>query len=116
MPAAEVVVLLNRLRRLPHPVFDLLIRGGEVLDGTGTAPVGADVGVRDGRIAAVGALDGASAAVEVDARARYVTPGFVDAHCHADVALLRPDVQLALLRQGVTTVLLGQAGLSFAPA
>ena len=97
-------------------MFDLLIRGGEVLDGTGTAPVRADVGVRDGRIAAVGALDGASAAVEVDATARYVTPGFVDAHCHADAALLRPDVQLALLRQGVTTVLLGQDGLSFAPA
>ena len=50
-------------------MFDLVIRGGEVLDGTGTAPVRADVGVHDGRIAAVGALDDASAAESIDATA-----------------------------------------------
>ncbi len=96
-------------------MFDLLIRGGEVLDGAGTPPVRGDVGVRDGRIAAVGALGAAEAGQEIDAAGRYVMPGFVDTHCHAEAALFDPAVQLALLRQGVTTVLLGQDGLSYAP-
>jgi N-acyl-D-amino-acid deacylase len=96
-------------------VFDLLVRGGEVLDGTGAPPVRADVGVRDGRVAAVGPLAGVPADQEVNAAGRYVMPGFVDAHVHADAAVLDPAVQLALLRQGVTTVVLGQDGLSYAP-
>ncbi len=97
-------------------MFDLLIRGGEVLDGTGTAPVRADVGVRDGRVEAVGELGAAEAGEEIDATGRYVTPGFVDTHAHAETVLFEPAVQLALLRQGITTVVLGQDGLSFAPA
>jgi N-acyl-D-amino-acid deacylase len=96
-------------------VFDLLVRGGEVLDGTGAPPVRADVAVRDGRVAAVGPLDRARARQEVNAGGRYVMPGFVDAHVHADAGVLDPAVQLALLRQGVTTVVLGQDGLSYAP-
>ena len=96
-------------------MFDLVIRGGEVLDGTGAGPVRADVGVRDGRIAAIGALSGAAAGRVLDGTGRYVTPGFIDAHVHADAALFAPEVQLALLRQGVTTVVLGQDGLSYAP-
>jgi N-acyl-D-amino-acid deacylase len=97
-------------------MFDVVVRGGEVLDGTGAAPVRADVGVRDRRIAAIGALDGAVAGRELDATGRYVMPGFIDAHVHADSAVLDPAVQLALLRQGITTVLLGQDGLSYAPS
>jgi N-acyl-D-amino-acid deacylase len=96
-------------------VFDVLIRGGEVLDGTGAVPVPADVGVLDGRITAIGPLDDARAARELDATGRYVAPGFVDAHVHAEAAVLDPAVQLALLRQGITTVVLGQDGLSYAP-
>src|SRR5262249_49574130 len=74
-----------------------------------------DPGVRDGRIAAVGALAGAEAAATIDATGRYLLPGFVDTHCHAESAVFDPTVQQALLRQGVTTVLLGQDGLSYAP-
>jgi N-acyl-D-amino-acid deacylase len=96
-------------------VFDLVIRGGEVLDGTGTPAVRADLGVRAGRIAALGDLTGAEAAGEIDATGRYLLPGFVDTHCHAESALFGAPVQRALLRQGVTTVLLGQDGLSYAP-
>jgi N-acyl-D-amino-acid deacylase len=96
-------------------VFDLVVRGGEVLDGAGTPPVRTDVAVRDGRVAAVGPLDRAEARQEVNAAGRYVMPGFVDAHVHGDAAVLDPAVQLALLRQGVTTVVLGQDGLSYAP-
>src|SRR2546421_12909046 len=96
-------------------MFDLVLAGGEVLDGTGCAPVRADVGVRDGRVTAVDRLDGAAAAARIDATGCYVAPGFVDAHVHADAAVLVPAVQLALLRQGITTVVLCHDGLSYAP-
>jgi N-acyl-D-amino-acid deacylase len=96
-------------------VFDLVVRGGDVLDGVGSPPVRADVGVRDGRVAAVDRLDGAESKTVVDATDRYVAPGFIDAHVHVDALVLDPTVQLALLRQGVTTVVLGQDGLSYAP-
>ncbi|MGW0664533.1 N-acyl-D-amino-acid deacylase family protein [Streptodolium elevatio] len=97
-------------------VYDVLLRGGWVLDGTGAPAFRADVAVDHGRIAAVGALPGARAATEIDATGRYVSPGFVDAHVHGDAAVLDPAVQLAALRQGVTTFVLGQDGLSYAPA
>jgi N-acyl-D-amino-acid deacylase len=96
-------------------VFDLVIRGGDVLDGAGGGPVRADVGVRDGRITAVDRLDDADAETTIDATGHYVTPGFVDAHVHVDSLVLDAGVQLALLRQGITTVVLGQDGLSYAP-
>jgi N-acyl-D-amino-acid deacylase len=97
-------------------MFDLVIGGGEVLDGFGGPPLRADVGVRDGRVAALGDLGDAAAGERIDATGRYVTPGFIDAHSHADALVGDPEVQLANLRQGVTTVILGQDGLSFAPA
>src|SRR2546430_15658297 len=96
-------------------MFDLVLSGGEVLDGTGGAPVRADVGVRDGRVTAVDRLDGTSSGARIDATGCYVAPGCVDAPVHADAAVLDPAVQLALLRQGITTVVLGQDGLSYAP-
>lgn len=97
-------------------MFDVLVRGGWLLDGTGAAAYRADVGVTDGRIAALGRLDLAEAGRTIDATGRYVTPGFVDAHVHGDALVLDPDVQLAALRQGITTFVLGQDGLSYAPA
>lgn len=97
-------------------MFDLVVHGGMVLDGTGSAAARADIGVAAGRIAAVGDLDAATATDRIDATGRLVLPGLVDAHSHADAAILAPVVQLATLRQGVTTVVLGQDGLSYAPA
>lgn len=100
--------------------FDLLLRGGWVVDGTGTPPFRADLAVAGDRIAAVGRLAGAgpgtTAAAELDVTGRYLMPGFIDVHTHADGLAGTPDAQLAALRQGVTTVLIGQDGLSFAPA
>ena len=101
-------------------MFDVVVRGGEVIDGTGAPARPADIGVTGGRIAAVGPGladgDGGPAGTVVEATGRLVLPGFVDAHSHGDAVVLDPAVQLALLRQGVTTVVLGQDGLSFAPA
>ncbi|WP_205856355.1 amidohydrolase family protein, partial [Phytoactinopolyspora endophytica] len=95
--------------------FDVIIRGGLVVDGTGAPGWRADVGITGSVIAAVGRLGDAPAGDVVDAAGRVVMPGFVDAHSHADAAVLDDGVQLALLRQGVTTIVTGQDGVSFAP-
>ncbi|MGW0061529.1 N-acyl-D-amino-acid deacylase family protein [Streptosporangium sandarakinum] len=97
-------------------IFDVLVQGGRVLDGTGAPAFPADVGVVADEIVAVGRLDGAQAATVVDASGRHVMPGLVDCHVHGDALAGDPAVQLAALRQGVTTFVLGQDGLSFAPA
>ncbi len=94
--------------------FDLLIRGGRVLDGTGNPAVNADVGVTDGVIVAVGDLSGAEGARTVDATGHYVVPGFIDMHSHADRALFSggPELRRApnLVAQGITTVVFGPDG------
>jgi N-acyl-D-amino-acid deacylase len=97
-------------------VFDVVISGGIVADGTGAPLFRADVGLSGGQITAIGPLPGARAETVIDASRRYVFPGLIDTHVHADAAVFDPAVQLAALRQGVTTLLLGQDGLSFAPA
>ncbi len=93
-----------------------MITGGRVVDGTGAPAFRADVGVRGGRVEAVGRLGQAEAAGRIDAAGRLVLPGLVDCHAHGDAAVFYPLVQQAALRQGVTTFVLGQDGLSFAPA
>ncbi|WP_103956302.1 N-acyl-D-amino-acid deacylase family protein [Nonomuraea solani] len=95
--------------------FDVVISGGRVLDGTGAPPYRADVAISGDRVAAVGRLDGAVAERVIDATGRLVAPGFVDCHAHGDAAVFDPGVQRAALRQGVTTFVLGQDGLSYAP-
>ena len=70
-------------------MFDTLIRGGTVIDGTGRPAFAADVAVSGGRIAAIGDLPATSAAHVIDAAGRTVTPGFIDIHRHADAALFR---------------------------
>jgi N-acyl-D-amino-acid deacylase len=97
-------------------VFDLVVRGGTVVDGSGAPPYRADIGVAGGRIGAVADLSGAEADDVLDATGRTVAPGLIDTHAHADAALGSPQLQLATLRQGVTTLICGQDGLSFAPA
>ena len=94
--------------------FDLLIRGGRVLDGSGNPAVLADVGIRGGEIVAVGDLAGASAAREIDAAGLHVTPGFIDMHSHADRSLFNGEVEIRrasnLVAQGITTVVFGPDG------
>ncbi len=97
-------------------MFDVLITGGRVIDGSGLPWFRADVGVRGGRIEAVGALARAEAALRLDARDLIVAPGFIDAHVHGDLMLLADPYHEPAIRQGVTTYLLGQDGVAMAPA
>ena len=96
-------------------MFDTILRGGTVVDGTGRPGFAADVAVTGGRIAAVGDLRGADCARAIDAAGKIVTPGFIDIHRHADAALFRPGFGAAELCQGLTTIVNGNCGLSAAP-
>ena len=71
--------------------YDVIIRNGKVLDGTGNDWFRADVALRGDRIAAVGDLSGASASVEIDATGLWVSPGFIDTHTHAGASLVERD-------------------------
>ena len=95
-------------------MLDWVIRGGTVIDGNGGAPFRADIGIRGGKIAAVGSCG--EAAQTLDAAGRYVTPGFLDIHRHGDAAVFRPGFGRAELRQGLTTIVNGNCGLSLAPS
>ncbi|HEY0185797.1 MAG TPA: D-aminoacylase [Rhodopila sp.] len=95
---------------------DLIIRDATVFDGLGSPRFGADVGVTDDRIVAVGDLGGAAADREVDADGLALAPGFIDAHTHDDRAVLcGPACMLCKMSQGVTTVVVGNCGISLSP-
>ncbi len=103
-------------RPFPHRMaFDLVIRGGRVLDGTGSPWMVRDIGVRKGKITRVGRLGRAKAGLEVDARGKYVAPGFIDIHTHSDIGILVEPSCEAAVRQGVTTHVIGNCGDSPAP-
>lgn len=95
--------------------FDCVLTGGTLVSGDGALPVTADVGVRDGRVAEVGELRPEAGDVHINCTGRTLFPGFVDAHSHAEGSIFHDEVQLALLRQGVTSIVLGQDGVSLAP-
>ena len=96
-------------------MFDTILRGGTVIDGTGRPAFPADVGITGGTITAVGDLSAAAAGRTMDVAGRIVTPGFIDIHRHADAAAFRPDYGSLELRQGLTTIVNGNCGLSAAP-
>ena len=93
---------------------DWVIRGGEVVDGTGSEPVIADVAIDGGTITAVGRID-APGREEVDAAGHTVTPGFVDMHTHLDAQIGWDPMLTPVSWHGVTTALIGNCGVTFAP-
>src|SRR4030095_14877455 len=98
--------------------LDLILSKGTVRDGTGRDGFVASVAVRDGRIAAVGDLAGASAARTVDCTGKVVAPGFIDMHSHSDWGIPQSDhgpVLAPLLEQGTTPIVAGNCGCSPAP-
>ena len=96
-------------------MFDLVIAGGTVVDGSGAAAVRADVAVTGDRITAIGELANARAARRIDATGLAVAPGFIDAHTHDDRLLFADPGMAPKLSQGVTTVVTGNCGISLAP-
>jgi N-acyl-D-aspartate/D-glutamate deacylase len=94
--------------------YDLVVRGGTVVDGSGDKPFEADVGIKDGRIAAVGKVAGAGAE-EIDAKGKLVAPGFVDVHTHYDGQATWDERMQPSSWHGVTTVIMGNCGVGFAP-
>jgi N-acyl-D-amino-acid deacylase len=92
--------------------FDVVIRNGRVLDGSGNPWMRTDIGIRAGRIAAMGPLADAPATTVIDAANRYVTPGFIDVHSHAAEGLTRPELRQArpIVAQGVTTLVVNPDG------
>ncbi|MDP6063605.1 MAG: D-aminoacylase [SAR202 cluster bacterium] len=96
--------------------FDMLITGGEVVDGSGCARRRVDVGISNGRIAAIGSLEGTEAAETIDASGQVVAPGFIDMHSHSDVNLLDDPGGESKAFQGVTTEVTGNCSFSPFPA
>lgn len=89
--------------------FDVLIRDGRLLDGTGNPWYGADLAVKDGRIAAIGRLEPTSARRVIHADGRTVAPGFIDLHTHSDIPLLLDGTAQSKVRQGVTLEVIGES-------
>lgn len=94
--------------------YDLIVRNGTVVDGTGAEPFAADVAVKDGVIVAVGTVEG-TATREIDAAGKLVTPGFVDIHTHYDAQAMWDAHMKPSSLHGVTTVVMGNCGVGFAP-
>ncbi|SMQ74763.1 N-acyl-D-aspartate/D-glutamate deacylase [Altererythrobacter xiamenensis] len=97
------------------PAFDLIIRGGTIVDGTGAERFTGDIAVKDGLIAQVGEVSG-DAAEEIDASGKIVAPGFVDIHTHYDGQATWDQEMAPSSWHGVTTVVMGNCGVGFAPA
>jgi len=95
--------------------YDLILRGATVIDGTRAPRFEADVAVEGDRIARVGSLPGARGKIEIDAKGKIVSPGFIDAHTHDDRLMLSAPEMAPKVSQGVTTVVAGNCGVSLAP-
>ena len=109
---AAAMLALGGVQSQDRP-FDLLITNATIVDGTGAAPRAGDVGVRDGRIAAIGRLAGQPATERLDAAGLVLAPGFIDVHTHADDVASRPRAE-NFVRMGVTTIVAGNCGTSAA--
>jgi N-acyl-D-amino-acid deacylase len=95
-------------------MYDIVIRGGAIVDGTGREPYMGDVAIREGVIVALGKVDGDARQV-IDANGQMVTPGFIDIHTHLDAQIGWDPDMTPVSWHGVTTALIGNCGVTFAP-
>src|SRR4051812_25682866 len=105
---------ISRTRFKMTQQFDLVIRGGRIIDGTGAEPFAGDLAIKGDRIAAIGTVDQAGR-TEIDAAGSIVTPGFVDIHTHYDGQVTWESDLIPSSAHGVTTVVMGNCGVGFAP-
>src|SRR6478609_7730226 len=98
----------------PPMAFDLLVKNGMIVDGSGLPRYRGDVGVRDGKIVEIGRITG-SAKETLDAEGRVVAPGFVDGHTHMDAQIFWDPIGTSSCYQGVTSVVMGNCGFTLAP-
>lgn len=96
-------------------MYDIVLQGGTVIDGTERQGFVADIALKDGKIAGIGKYSHNEADLLIDAKDYVVCPGFIDTHVHSDVYLLWDRQHASALYQGVTTEILGQDGMSYAP-
>ncbi len=99
----------HTIGRAQQPSYDLVIRDGRIIDGTGNPWFAGDVAIRGDRIVAVGRLAGATAIRQIDARGLVVAPGFIDLHTHSDLTLLEDGNAESKVRQGVTLDVIGES-------
>lgn len=91
------------------PTYDIIIRNGHILDGTGNPWFSGDVAIKDGRIAAIGHIPNATATRMIDASGLVVTPGFIDLHTHSDITLMADGYGESKVRDGVTLDVIGES-------
>jgi N-acyl-D-amino-acid deacylase len=96
-------------------MLQLVIKGGKVIDGTGEQGFQADVGIRDGRVEAIGQLPAAEAENSIAADGLVVVPGFIDIHSHSDFTIMINPRAESKIRQGITTEVTGNCGATAAP-
>lgn len=113
--AVGALVAAHAPRVLAQASFDLVVRGGLVLDGTGAAAFPADIGIVGDRIAAIGRIAAEQGRRVIDAKGLHVAPGFIDIHTHSDGEILLYPTADSRVRQGVTTEVTGNCGGSAAP-
>lgn len=106
---------MTEIQEIQVPRCDTLIRGAMVMDGSGSAPYHADVAITGARIGAIGKVDAYTSERVVDAAGRVLAPGFIDVHTHDDTSVIRTPEMLPKISQGVTTVVVGNCGISAAP-
>ena len=108
--AVAALVVAGCTTSPPAPAYDLVIRHGRLIDGTGAPAVAGDLAIRDGRIVAMGQLPaGSTARTEIDAAGRVVAPGFIDVHTHSEDVTDLPVAE-NFIRMGVTTIVTGNCG------
>ena len=95
--------------------LEILIKNGHVVDGCGNPWFHADIGVKHGRIVAIGSMKGRHATRVIDASEKIVSPGFIDTHTHSDAVLLANPTADSHLHQGITTNVVGNCGISMTP-
>jgi N-acyl-D-aspartate/D-glutamate deacylase len=112
LAAFILVANLTGLRAVPAPMVDIVLQGGTLIDGTGGEPYEGSVAIADGRIVAVGKLEGQTAKKTIDCKGLVIAPGFIDLHNHSDDSILEPKSKYArcYLTQGCTTLVTGNCG------